>query len=235
MDRCRGRQIFMTRTDEDRFCIALREAFGDFQVVSATESWETPEVEWRDSISAFPTMPDPPERPCGVSIVEIHFPWPKWELRGEPRYWNKWGTEEQRKASYAGHFVGNSSPLSLRIDRSEFLGSELMPGYPWRREALVAGYVQAAWCSEGPYVEAQHAFVRKLFRIVGKLTTNRLRFLRFDEAGRITLDEAKKGYWCWAGEDALRWCREDESRLLTEHGAMIRETGHVLCGYRPLD
>lgn len=235
MDRAKGRYVFMTRADEDRLCAALRETFGDFQVVNVNKSLDSPKVEWRDRITAFPISSSPPDAPYGVSIVEIYFPWPKWQLRAEPLYYNKLGTEEEKLASYAGHVVKTSSPLHVRFDRSKYLGTELMPQYPWRREALVNGFIQTAWCSEGPYVEAQEEFVRKVFRLVGKMTTNRLRFLRFDEQERIVLDEAKKGYWYWAGEDALRWCREDERRVLTEFMAPNRDTGHVAYGYRPLD
>lgn len=251
MDKARGREISMTRTDEDRLCDALREEFGDFKVVETHRSWETPKIEWRESISSFqpfarigakpvstsagPPYEDMGAKLVGVSTVDIYFPWPKWELVGEPLYWDETGTEEQKKASYAGHVVETSSPLSIRFDRSEFLTTESMPEYSWQREALINGYIQTAWCSEGPYAEAQQAFVRKLFRIMGKLTTNRMRFLRFDEKGRITLDEAKKGYMHWGGEDALRWCREDETRVLTEFSALNRETGSVTYGYRPLD
>lgn len=234
-DRSKGRYIFMTRADEDRLCAALHETFGDFQVINAHKTFDSPKVEWRDRVTAFPISSGPPDAPDGVSTVEIYFPWPKWELRAEPLYYNKLGTEEEKLASYAGHVVLTTPPLRIRIDRSKFLGTELMPKYPWRREALINGFIQTAWCREGPYVEAQEEFVRKLFRLVGKMTTNRLRFLRFDEEGSIVLDEAKKGYWCWAGEDALRWCREDERRVLTEHWALKRKTGHVTYGYRPRD
>lgn len=235
LNRTKGRYIFMTRTDEDRLCEALRETFGNFQVVNAHGTYDTPKVEWRDTISAFPVSSDQPDAPKGVTTVAITFPWPKWELRAEPWYLNQWGTEEEKLASYAGHVVSYSGPLNIRIDRSEFLGTEFMPKYPWRREALINGFIQTAWCSEGPYVEAQEEFVRKLFRLVGKMTTNRMRFLRFDEDERIVLDEAKKGSWYWAGEDALRWCREEERRVLTEEWALKRETGHVTYGYRPRD
>lgn len=87
MDRTRGRQVFMTRADEDRLCDALRETFGDFQAVYGNERWETPEVGWRNRIGDFPIAPDPPEYPYGVRNVDIYFPWPKWELRGEPLYY----------------------------------------------------------------------------------------------------------------------------------------------------
>lgn len=232
MDRTKGRYIFMTRADEDRLCEALRETFGDFQVVNAHMTYDTPKIEWRDTISAYLVSSEPPDPANAASTVEIYFPWPNWELRAEPLYRNVWGTEEKK---LAGHVVLTTSPLSIRIDRSKFLGTELMPQYRWRREALIEGFIQTAWCSDGPYVEAQEEFVRKLFRLVGKMTTNRLRHLRFDEEEQIVLDEAKKGSWYWAGEDALRWCREDERRVLTEYSALKRKTGHVVYGYRPLD
>lgn len=249
-DKVRGRYICMTRTDEDRLCEALREEFGEFKVVS-TKTSDTPDIEWRDRISAFkpfarigakpvrnvsgPPFPETSAKLVGVSTVDIFFPWLKWELMGEPLYWGKTETEEQRKASFSGYVVMNSSPLSIRFNRSQFLTTEKMPEYTWQREALINGTIQSAWCSEGPYAEEQKVFVRKLFRILGRLSTNRVRYLQFDEKGRITLDEANKGYTFWGGEDALRWCREDENRVLTEDWALERETGYIKYGYRPLD
>lgn len=250
-DRARGREIFMTRVDEDRLCDALREEFGDFQVVNEDRAWKTPKVEWRENISSFQpfarigarpirTSTGPPfERTgaklVGVGTVSIHFPWPKWELRGEPRYIKKSGTKEEIEASLTGYRVYTTSPLSIRFNRSMFLTTQLMPEYTWQREALLNGFIQTAWCSEGPYVEAQEAFVRKLFRLLGKLTTNRLRYLAFDEAGEIVEEEVKKGFTYWAGQDAVRWCREDERRVLTDDTACTRETGRIAWGYRPLD
>lgn len=235
MVRVKGREVFLTRRDEDRLCDILRDEFGEFQVVNENKSWKSPDVEWRARISDYPVSDSPPEFPLGVTTVEIYFPWPKWELRAEPHYWNKYGTPEEIEASFAGYSVLTSSPLSIRLNRSKFLSVDMMTGYPWQREALTEGFIQTAWCSEGPYVEAQQAFVRKLFRLLGKMTTNRLRYLQFDEAGEIVNEEAKKGYSLWAGDDALRWLREDERRVLTYTTALYRETGRIAWGYRPLD
>jgi len=109
-DRTKGRYIFMTRADEDRLCAALRETFGNFQVINAHKTFDSPKVEWRDRITAFPISSSPPDAPYGVSTVEIYFPWPKWELRAEPWYLKEIGTEEEKLASYAGHVVLTTPP-----------------------------------------------------------------------------------------------------------------------------
>lgn len=229
-DRTTGRDVVMTRADEDRFCDALREAFGDFMVVKMNGSWPTPEIEWRERITDFSSQFRDYTNPATAQRVSIMFPWPRWELAGTKFPWEKDNLE--RPARYG---LGDTPPLSIVFERSALLTTEYYPPKSeWNREAWIGGRYYVSYCSEGPYVEAQKIFIRKLRSLVGKMITNKLEFLRFDEKGQ-PVDGDSMRHSLWAGDDAVRWAREDESRLLTEEWAANRELGIVRYGYRPLD
>lgn len=230
-DRTTGRDVVMTRADEDRFCDALREAFGDFMVVKMNGSWPTPEIEWRERITDFSSQFRDYTNPAVAQSVFILFPWPGWKLTGEKFPW-----ERDRPDHQFSYGISDFPPLSITFERSALLGTEYLPKFKWNREAWIGGRYYVSYCSEGPYVEAQKIFIRKLRSLVGKMITRKLQFLGFDEKGRPADPNAwSQRHFLWAGDDAVRWAREDESRLLTEECAANRELGVVRYGYRPLD
>ena len=60
------------------------------------------------------------------------------------------------------------------------------------------------------------AFVNKLWRLLNRLMTNRLKSAMRLE--RHTMAEAKGGVM-WAGHHALQWCREGERRMV--NGSLV--------------
>ncbi len=231
MDRTKSQDIWMTRADEERFCDALTEAFGPYQVVDAGASTWTPEIDWRRRITDFGSNFKDWENRDVARRVKIFFPWPGWRLQAEKLYWN-----DRKPETYAGYTIAESSPLLITFERAALLGVEWFTDVAWRREALVAGRYYVTYCSAGPYVAAQKEFIRKLFGIVRRMTTNRLRLLRYDAEGNQILDQPiEKGGKLWAGDDALAWVRADPERLLIEEWALNRDDGILRYGYRPLE
>lgn len=217
----------MSRADEDRFCDALDEEFGPSQVIRSQKTSPTPNIEWRRRITDFATSFQEWSRPDVAHTVLILFPWPGWELQGEKQYWGK---------KLAGYQEKSYPPLVITFERTALLGVEWFTDVAWRREALIAGQFYANYDSNGPYVDVQKDFIRRLYRIVRRMTTNRLKLIRYDADGNKVLEQAiEKGGRLWAGDDAMAWVRADEDRLLSEQWALNRDTGVVRYGYRPLD
>jgi hypothetical protein len=73
---------------------------------------------------------------------------------------------------------------------------------------------------------AQVAMVRKVFRLLTKVATNRVQSVRFPSLEVMVRQE--KGGVYWIGLDAARWCREKPDR-------MVAYQGRQRWGFRPLD
>ena len=81
--------------------------------------------------------------------------------------------------------------------------------WAFKPPTLMQGSVGTSWHYGD---NAAQAIVGKVWRILAKVTTNRVK-VEFPRKG-IVLSDGSKGGWTWFGHHALKWCRSDPEYML---------------------
>jgi len=118
-DRTKGREIWMTRRDEDRFCDAVAEEFGPCQVIRAHTVSSTPEIPWRRRITDFGPNFFEWDNHDVAQTVDMMFPWPGWELTATEDY-----TNPRKPETFVGYRPAIYPPLKITFERTALLGVE---------------------------------------------------------------------------------------------------------------
>ncbi|MCW9001423.1 MAG: hypothetical protein OQJ87_01765, partial [Rhodospirillales bacterium] len=193
--------------DELAFERALREAF---PVMRFADHWlfEKPELTFRES------MPE-----CERDI-DIYFPDdPAWEPefarsdRNPERY-----RMTNRPIGYVLIFRSNLLHMNASIER------EGVPPHIDNGVLHVPG--------DSPMPKDLAAFARKVYRVLGKVASNKLKMM--DVLTGETIWEDWKGGRLWAGHDAIRWALEDEDRFF-DYGGRRRDGECIARGMRPIE
>lgn len=116
---------------------------------------------------------------------------------------------EQPGRGWTRRAIGSPGPFMLQYRRNRwFWGSP--HGGNWAFDLPTLEHALMA-IDHDRTSKADRAFVNKLWRLLNRLMTNRLKNPLWH--GPFTLADAKGGDF-WAGHHALQWCREGERRML---------------------
>lgn len=212
------RDVWLTRADEDRLCDKLEKLYPGLLVVADGRKGQ-PQFPVRRRISEFSAAywrSDPDAQTDVVVVV----PWPGWEPRARQ-------VTDSTGRTFEAYELADEPPLAIQLMRSfmyedRYSPDAKEPDDPWALHGMNLAFLTINFDSDGPYVEAQTKWRRDVYRILRKMTSNRLLELllelKRDTGGPTRIVGRRpllKGAPLWYGEDAARWAREDERRFFT--------------------
>lgn len=249
-----GRMLWFTRADEDRLCEEIEKLYPGMVVIGDNRSLVEPNLPIGRRITDFRAGMWRIGEVEAMARVKIMAPLRRREYR------TREGNRVKAEAIYGRKVKLEDSPLLLRFDRSldndgwshpsdpseprvrtrDRGPDELTIGcQPNESHGLTLGCLQIPFDSDGRYVEAQTIWRRAIYRILRKMTSNRL--LEFQlELYRLTGRQTRvvaqepcaKGSPYWYGQDAARWALEDERRFFTPSDILPVLPTRI---YRPLE
>ena len=175
----------MDEVDERLFSLALEEEFERVVFVEGGGLVERPII---------PSIAD-----SKAHSVQILFPPPGWV------------PEVVWDSAVKGKFTLRDWPqLSVRFFRSSWWWGGAEPAkWAFSLPTLEHGIVSLNYCPDDP---EEKDFQRRVWRVLNRLTTNRMK--KWHPASGSVYSADTRGELYWAGHHALEWCRADQRRML---------------------
>jgi hypothetical protein len=200
--RRRGREVVMTLEDERDFTAALKAAFPT--IVFAVED------EFAPSLTYVPSLDSLGDKK--LEIVTCWIPRPRWKPR--------WVRRRPRDPDSSCNLTNLPAKYFLYI-RSKGLDRFTTPGGR-RIEFYDAGRILAHYDVNDRDVRA---FVDKVYRLLGKLTTNKFALVDSETGAKV---DRISDWMFWGGHHALDECRKHRNRFLLYFSYEDKATGHRL-------
>jgi hypothetical protein len=186
--RNKARYLVMDDMDDAVLSLALRDAFPTVVFCASGKSLSEPFLDLRSSV---------PE--CRESVITVLFPAPDWQPEFEKYPKNpKW------------HVIANTPNRYLHYNRTSwFWGDPKRSRWAFDLPTPQHGSISTNYDPDDP---EQRAFVNKVWNILKKLTTNRMKSALAKD--RVVLSADAGGGMVWAGHHVLEWCAAGPRRMI---------------------
>lgn len=184
------RHLVMDDMDDAMFSLALRDAFPTAIFYPSGKSLTVPHLD------LYRTIPE-----CNSTVVTAFFPESGWQ----PEF-------EKYPRNPEWYVINNAPQLYLSYSRTRWFWGSPQPAR-WAFD-LPTPEFRTISTNYDPDDSEQRAFVNKVWGILKKLATNRMKSAISEDC--VVLCEDVKGSMIWAGHHVLEWCAAGTRRRMID-------------------